>query len=132
MYFVILTLTNLIVVIFLCEKVRIIFMDRADEIILKKWFGVRNISSGTQKIYRMAIKDYSEFIGKSPSELIAEADEEEENGVRPIKTKVFGYLISYKEKLRNADKKAPGTVNVYFSAAKSFYKAHGITLHVGL
>lgn len=101
-------------------------MDIKDENLIEQWFLRRNISSGTQRSYTIAIKDFSELIGKTPSELIDEADKEEDEGLRPLKRNVYIYLLKYKKYLE--EKVAPSTVNLYFSAIKSFYKASDITL----
>lgn len=101
-------------------------MNNEDEELLEQWFLTRNLSKGTQVNYRIAIRDFSELIGKSPSELIDEAEIEEDGGIRPRKRKVNSYLLQYKKQLE--DKVAPSTVNLYFSAIKSFYKAFDITL----
>lgn len=101
-------------------------MSREDEKLIKEWFLKRNISKGTQKSYKIAIRDFSKLIGKTPSELINEAEKEEDAGIRPRKRNVSLYLLEYKEQLE--EKLAPSTVNLYFSAIKSFYKAFDITL----
>ena len=100
--------------------------DSKDMVIIKQWYIKRNISSGTQKSYNTAIRDYCELIEKSPSELIDEAEKEEDKGIRTRKRKVVEYLMLYKEHLEN--KVASTTVNLYFSAIKSFYKAFDIIL----
>ena len=100
--------------------------DSKDIVIIKQWYIKRNISLGTQKSYNTAIRDYSELINKSPSELIDEAEKEEDEGIRTRKRKVVEYLMLYKEYLEN--KVASTTVNLYFSAIKSFYKAFDIIL----
>ncbi len=102
-------------------------MRQNDEELLEKWFLIRNISSGTEKSYRIAIRDYSQFIGKTPTELKQEAEEEEISGVRLMDRKVTSNLLKYKKKLQN-DNKAPGTVNIFFYAIKSFYKSFNIVL----
>ena len=101
-------------------------MDSEDEELIETWFLRRNISTGTQRSYQIAIRDFSELIGKTPSELINEAETEEDAGIRPRKRRVSIYLLRYKKLLE--EKVAPSTVNLYFSAIKSFYKAFDITL----
>ncbi len=101
-------------------------MNSEDKELIETWFLRRNISTGTQRSYQIAIRDFSELIGKAPSELIIEAETEEDAGIRPRKRKVSLYLLRYKKQLE--EKVAPSTVNLYFSAIKSFYKAFDITL----
>lgn len=102
-------------------------MNKDDEELIENWFLFRNLSSGTEKTYMVAMQDYSEFIGKTPTELKEEAEEEELSTIRIMDRKVTLNLLKYKKKLQD-DEKAPGTVNLYFSAIKSFYKSFQITL----
>lgn len=102
-------------------------MNPEDKTLIENWFLMRNIREGTQKTYRKSMRDYSELINKSPNELIQEAEKEEASTIRPRKRKVTFYLLKYKQKLQE-DGKAPGTVNLYFSAIRSFYQAYDITI----
>jgi hypothetical protein len=45
-------------------------MDNVDEDLIEQWFNVKNISSGTQKSYRIGIRYFIEITNKRPSELI--------------------------------------------------------------
>ena len=105
---------------------KIMKFDSEDIVIIKQWYTKRNISLGTQKSYNTAIRDYCELIQKSPSELIDEAENEEDEGIRIRKRKVVEYLMLYKEFLET--KVASTTINLYFSAIKSFYKSFDIIL----
>lgn len=98
-----------------------------DEEVIDRWFLTRNLSEGTQENYKIALRDFTEVIGKSPKELYEEADAEEEKGKRPIKTKAYHYMLKFKKHLIN-NNSAPNTAKYKFSAIKSFYKALGITL----
>lgn len=102
-------------------------MKEEDEDLLDHWFLIRNLSTGTQESYRIAIRDYSKIIGKNPKDLIDEAEEEEDAGMRPRKRKVTHYLLKFKKHLENKGI-APGTLSLYVSAVRSFYKAFDITL----
>jgi len=66
-------------------------------------------------------------LGKTLTELIDEAENEEDTGMRPRKRKVTRYLLKYKKHLEDKGI-APGTLSVYMSAVRSFYKAFDITL----
>lgn len=104
-------------------------MECSDENIIGEWFLRRNISSGTQKIYRIALRYFSDLIDKRPNELIEEAESEEDVGIRPRKRNVNKYLLKYKRYLEDSEV-APSTTNLYFSAIKSFYKSFDITIPV--
>ncbi|MBV1766840.1 MAG: site-specific integrase, partial [Methanobacterium sp.] len=63
-------------------------MNVEDEKLIEQWFLKRNISTGTQESYLIAIKDFSELVDKTPSQLIDEAEKEEDDGIRPRKRNV--------------------------------------------
>lgn len=102
-------------------------MNTEDEDLIEEWFLIRNIKEGTQKTYTKSMKDYCNLLKKSPIELMEEAEKEEVSLIRIRNRKVSKHLLKYKKSLQNSGK-APGTVNLYFSAIKSFYKAFDITL----
>lgn len=96
-----------------------------EEDYLKTWFTYRNLSLGTRRIYESIIKKYKEYTGKSFEELISEAEQEEEGGVRLRKRQITGYIVGFKSELEEKGR-APGTVNNHISAIMSFYKAFDI------
>jgi integrase len=98
-----------------------------DENLIQQWFIRRNITSGTQKAYRISLNRYLNLIGKSLFELIEEAEKEEDLVIRPRKRKVNNYLLKYKKYLEE-DNIAPSTLSLYLSAVKSLYKSYDITL----
>lgn len=97
----------------------------SDNLILEKWFTRNGLAEGTRKIYKISISEYRDFVGKSLSDLIDEAENEQEKSIKPMKRAVNEYLFSFKDFL---DKKgyAPGSVNHKIAAIKSFYKAYDI------
>lgn len=102
-------------------------MVNEDQKIIEQWYLCRNVSDGTKRSYNIAIRNYTHLIKKRPTELVDEAEKEEDEGIRPRKRKVYSYLLEYKKWLEETGK-AFGTVNLYFSAIKSFYKAFDITI----
>ena len=102
-------------------------MNVKDAEVIENWFLRRNIGEETQIPYLTSLKEFCSVIGKTPAELYEEADQEEENGVRPIKTKVYTYLLKYKKHLIDTGK-AKKTIKLYFSAVRSFYLSFDITL----
>ena len=102
-------------------------MDQKDEELVEKWFLTRNIGSGTQISYLLAVNAYTKLTGKSIYELLQEAKEENLSSVELMDRKITINLLKFKKALKE-DGKAPGTVNLYFFAIKSFYKAFQITL----
>lgn len=102
-------------------------MTGTDEEVLEKWFLIRNIRTTTQRPYMVAMNEYVELIGKTPSEIIEDAKKENLSDTELIDRRVTLYLLKYKKKLQK-DGKAPKTLNLYFSAIKSFYRAFNILL----
>ena len=102
-------------------------MKGEDNEILEKWFLIRNISSGTQITYLNAVKLYKKLLGKSLTELLQEAKDENLSQVELMDRKVTLNLLKYKKFLID-NGKAPSTINLNFSAIKSFYKAFQIIL----
>lgn len=96
-----------------------------DEYIYQEWFTNRNVSSSTQKIYRITLEDFKAHTGKSLSELVDIGEEEQLSGVLMRKRSVNKYIIDYKTFL---DKKyeAKGTINNKMAAIFSFYRAFRI------
>lgn len=101
-------------------------MDDEDEKLIERWFDLKNVSSGTQINYRIGFRYYVELTGKTPSELLQEAEKEEAGNIIPRKRSINDYLIKYKKFLMN--KVAPATVNLYFYSVRSFYRAFDINL----
>lgn len=102
-------------------------VSEEDELLLEKWFLIRNISSGTQKTYMQAVNDYTSLLGKNLSELLEEAKEENLSTIEIMDRKVTLNLLRFKKHLKESGK-APKTVNLYYSAIVSFYKAFHIIL----
>jgi integrase len=102
-------------------------MNAEDAEIIENWFLRRNIGEETQTPYLTSLNEFCSLIQKTPSELYKEADQQEEKGVRPIKTKVYIHLLKYKKHLIDTGK-AKKTIKLYFSAVRSFYLSFDITL----
>lgn len=96
-----------------------------DEELIEEWFIRRNISKGSQRSYRIALRYYIKILNMNPTRLIEEAEAEEDSGIRLRKRKIYRYLLEYKNYLENSNI-APSTVNLYFAAIRSFYKAFDI------
>ena len=81
----------------------------------------------TKMVHINRIKAYCNFIGKMPFELINEADDEEENGIRMKKRHIRKYFIDYSEYLRDKGR-SQYTISNHFSSIKSFYRNSEIEL----
>lgn len=102
-------------------------VEEGNELLLEKWFLIRNISSGTQETYMHAVYEYTNLLGKSLVELHQEAKEENLSQIEIMERRVTLNLLKFKKHLIDSGK-APSTVNLYYSAIVSFYKAFQIIL----
>jgi site-specific recombinase XerD len=102
-------------------------MDCKDKYLIDDWFNIKNISSGTQRNYKISLKYFIEIINKSPTKLIEEAEKQKVEDIIPRKRKVNKYLLKFKKFLYDS-KLAPSTANLYFYTIKSFYKAFDVSL----
>ena len=95
--------------------------------IINEWFDTINPSDNTQKHYLSAMQKYTDFTGKTPEELIDEAEKEIDTGVRGRKRKIRRYLIDLRNQLQDSGL-AEKTVQGYVSAVRSFYSAFEVDL----
>lgn len=93
--------------------------------ILEYWFEKRNLSNATRELYKGALRQYSQLIGKTIIELLDEADDEEEKGVRLKRRGYSKYTVDFKRHLID-NKKSDQTIRSYLNSIKSFYKANDI------
>ncbi|AEG17313.1 tyrosine-type recombinase/integrase [Methanobacterium paludis] len=100
-------------------------MDEKDKILLKNWFIKENYSETTQIMYKHSLELYSTLLKKTITELFNEADVEEESNIRLKKRKYQGYILQFKEHLKNLGK-SKNTMNLYISAILSFYNSNDI------
>jgi integrase len=98
-----------------------------DEEILNDLKTSRNLSKGSIEKYKTVIKNYTNFNQKSFQEMIDEAEEEEEQGIRWKKRKLRIRLLKYREYLiKNYSK---NTIRRYSTMIQSIYSQHEIELH---
>lgn len=87
----------------------------------------RNISPSTIRMYKLALNKYINFIGKDLDELIDEAEEDQDNGIKLRKRRVTKYLRDYTAYLDKL-----GYSNSYeammITSVRAVYLEHDITL----
>lgn len=86
-----------------------------------------NPKPSTTNIYLTALKIYCEWLGKTPTQLIDEADFETENIKLKKRRKINNYLLDFKAFLRTKDI-APKSISLYFTAILSFYRRNQVEL----
>jgi integrase len=95
--------------------------------IIIEWMEIINPKKSTEYNYIRAMDIYSEHIGKSPSQLIMEAEKEIRAGLLPRERTVKHNLIRFRRYLQ--DKKlSPLSVKSYMTRITNFYKAFDIEI----
>jgi integrase len=97
------------------------------DFIIKDWFDTINPSDGTIRVYVSAMQAYTEFIGKSPEELINEAELEISGGILPRKISIKRYMNNFRNHLQDAEL-ADKTIQRMMSAVRSFYASFDIDI----
>ena len=98
-----------------------------DKKLLQEISTTKNLNKNTISNYRSSIKQYTECIGKSMTELLIEAETEEEQGIRWKKRKIRTHLIRYRAHL--IDKyEYEGTIRVYLTKILAIYRHYEIEL----
>jgi len=97
------------------------------DVIIKDWFDTINPSDGTIRVYVSAMQTYTEFTGKSPEELINEAELEISAGVLPRKRSIKRYMNNFRNHLQD-DGLADKTIQRMMSAVRSFYASFDIDI----
>lgn len=100
---------------------------KSNEEILQEIHHAKSHSKSSKKIYKNAVKQYCKYNKLSLSELIKEADEEEEEGIRWKNRKLKKRLINFRQELIKNYKK--NTIQSYFNAIRSIYHYFEIEIH---
>ena len=100
---------------------------KTDQELLDYFSKTRNLQPNTTKSYRIYIKQYTEFQGKTMIELLKEAEDEEEAGVRWKHRTLKKRLIEYRAYLY--DKYAYSSAKSRFGKILAFYKHFEIEIH---
>jgi integrase len=93
----------------------------------KDFIRSRSRRTNTISQYITRIRVYANFTGKNPTELIEEAESEEDQGIRLRNRKINDYFYEFREKLEE-EGKTSGTINGYFDTVKAFYRNYDIQL----
>ncbi|MDX9694000.1 MAG: site-specific integrase [Methanothermobacter sp.] len=99
----------------------------SDHVIFETWMLRQGLERSTFKTYLQCLKKYCEVTGMTPAELITEAEEEEESGIRMRNRRINLHLLKFRKALEE-EGKAPSTIKLYYYAIRSFYDAMDITL----
>lgn len=97
-----------------------------DNELLNEIHMVKNHSSNTKRIYKIAVEKYTSFFSMSLSELLEEAELEEDQGIKWKKRKVKRKILTYRQHL--IDNYTLSTVKTMLSPILSIYKYYEIEL----
>ena len=100
---------------------------RSNEDILNEIHHAKAHQKSARKIYKNAVKKYCEYNQLSLHELIQEADQEEEKGIRWKNRKLKTRLINFRQYLVENYKK--NTIQSYFNAIRAIYHYFEIEIH---
>ncbi len=90
------------------------------------WFTTRGIKEATRKMYASGFAHFLNMTGKTPKELLEDAENEIKTGTLMRERKIKQHLLQF---MRYLDENvSPGSKSSYFSAVKSFYEAYDIDL----
>lgn len=95
--------------------------------LVKEYYKDRQLADATREIYTYHLQNYSNFIGLSPSEFIEEADEQEEEGIRPRHRKINKYLKEHRKHLESIEYSFR-SIRIALSVIRSFYREYEIEL----
>ena len=98
-----------------------------DNELLNEMHIMKNHSKNTKKLYRNAINKYTDFCGMSFSELLEEAEFEEEAGIRWKKRKIKRRLLTYRQYLLGIY--TLHTARTFFGRVVSTYRYFEIEIH---
>jgi integrase len=93
------------------------------------WFANIEAAKFTQRNFLQGMQLYTDYVKKTPAELLDEAETEIKTGVLMRKRKIRDYLLTYREYLKGKGY-APKTAHNHFTAVKSFYRSFDIDLPV--
>ena len=102
-------------------------MNMNNNTIIEEFVKARRLKKGTAEQYQIALNFYSKFQEKPLSELLKEADTEEEQGIRWKNRKLKQRLLGYRNYLYEHYVKS--TADLKFALIKTFYKHYEIEIH---
>ena len=96
-----------------------------NDLCVKDFIRSRRLRESTKKEYLIRINQYCVFTGKTPSELIDEAEKEQDQGIKSRKRKIKSYILDYVEEFKN-NNKSRNTIRSHIETIFGFYRAFDI------
>ncbi len=101
------------------------YSELKDDPIILEWLSLASAKKATRKSYIDSMRAYTEFLNKTPKQLIEETDKVD--NTKAMAKKIFGELRLFKEHLEKSGL-APMSVKSMITAVKSFYKYNFVEL----
>lgn len=98
-----------------------------DDKLLFNWFSKRDLSLSTQEVYTYAMRDYCRFLDNTLSQLLDEAESEQDTVKKMRERHIEGYLSGFKAYLSQMGLSA-NTIRIKLKAVISFYRNYDITV----
>jgi site-specific recombinase XerD len=95
-------------------------MDLYEDRHFQDWVRSRNIRESTIKEYEKSLRPYCVFIGKTPTELIEEAEDEEDQRIRMKNRKIKKYFLDFHEHMKKRKLKY-NSIRRSMTVLKNFY-----------
>lgn len=105
------------------------FKELKQDKYIKDWLSGVKAKPTTRKGYIDSMRAYTEFLQKTPEQLIEESEEDIESGRLMRKRKIFNELREFREHLENSDL-APMSIKAKITGVRSFYNYYNIQLPV--
>jgi integrase len=93
----------------------------------KEFLDSRNIRERTRENYKYHLKNYCQITDKTPTQLIGEAEEEEDSGIKLRKRKIKQYLTKFKENYTERGY-SENHIKIGLTSVRTFYRTFDIQL----
>lgn len=97
------------------------------EPLIIEWFANIEAAENTRKNFLQGMRYFTDFVKKTPIELLDGAEDEIKNGILMRKRKIREYLLTFREWLKGQEY-APKTIHNHMVAIKSFYRSFDVDL----
>jgi integrase len=110
-----------------CESGRMDLKTIRTDTLVQEWMAGIDAAKSTHDNYTHGLRLYCDFTGLTPTELLEEAEAEIMGGVLMRKRKIKGYLINFRQKLKERSL-APKTIANIMTGVNSFYRYNDVDL----
>jgi len=102
-------------------------MDISEDSLFKSFIVNRGIRKATIKRYKRQLELYCTFLDKTPTELIDQAENEEDQGMRMRNRSIKKYLLNFKEFMEDNNYSSHTIINT-ITIVRTFYTEYDVIL----